>query len=100
MPHGSGKPSMNKVGLVEAVQKQLGRGISKAAADRAVMAVLQGIKAGLRKDKRVQLVGFGTFKVVERQARQGVSPKTLQQIEIPKSISVRFIPGRDFRTRV
>jgi DNA-binding protein HU-beta len=91
---------MNKVGLVAAVQKQLGRGISKAAAARAVMAVLQGIKAGVRKDRRVQLVGFGTFKVVERKARKGVSPQTLQQIRIPKSKSVKFIPGRDLRGKV
>ncbi|HEY0789513.1 MAG TPA: HU family DNA-binding protein [Chthoniobacterales bacterium] len=91
---------MNKVGLVAVVQKQLGRGISKAAAERAVMAVLEGIKTGVKKDKHVQLVGFGTFKVVERKARRGVSPQTLQQITIPKLKSVKFIPGGDFRGKV
>ena len=91
---------MNKIELVEAVRKQLGKRTSKAAAERAVMAVIQGIKAGIKKDKHVQLVGFGTFKVVERKARTGVSPQTLQQIRIPKSKSVKFIPGGDFRGKV
>ena len=48
----------------------------------------------------VQLVGFGTFKVVERKARKGVNPKTLQQIRIPKSKTVKFAPGKDFKSKV
>ena len=73
---------MNKVALVESVQKQLGSQTSKADAERAVTAVIHAIKTGVKKDKMVQLVGFGTFKVVERKARKGVNPKTLQQIRI------------------
>ena len=59
---------MNKVELVEAVQKQLGSETSKAEAERAVTAVINAVKVGVKKDKMVQLVGFGTFKVVERKA--------------------------------
>jgi DNA-binding protein HU-beta len=91
---------MNKVELVEAVKKQLGSETSKADAEKAVTAVIHSIKAGVRKDKMVQLVGFGTFKVVERKARKGVNPKTLQQIRIPKSKTVKFVPGKDFKTKV
>ncbi|HZC34178.1 MAG TPA: HU family DNA-binding protein [Chthoniobacterales bacterium] len=91
---------MNKVELVESVKKQLGTEMSKAEAERAVTAVIQAIKSGVKKDKVVQLVGFGTFKVVERKARKGVNPKTLQQIKIPKSKTVKFIPGKDFKSRV
>ncbi|MGA8654827.1 MAG: HU family DNA-binding protein [Chthoniobacterales bacterium] len=91
---------MNKVALVEAVQKQLGSQTSKAEAERAVTAVIHAIKTGVRKDKMVQLVGFGTFKVVERKARKGVNPKTLQQIRIPKSKTVKFVAGKDFKARV
>ena len=69
---------MNKVELVEAVQKQLGGETSKAEAERAVTAVISAVKVGVKKDKMVQLVGFGTFKVVERKARKGVNPKTQQ----------------------
>ena len=91
---------MNKVELVEAVKKQLGSETSKADAEKAVTAVIHSIKAGVKKDKMVQLVGFGTFKVVERKARKGVNPKTLQQIRIPKSKTVKFVPGKDFKTKV
>ncbi len=66
---------MNKAELVEAVAKTLGAA-SRAEAERAVTAVVDGIKSGIRKDKTVQLVGFGTFKVSERAARMGVNPKT------------------------
>lgn len=91
---------MNKVELVEAVKKQLGSETSKADAEKAVTAVIHSIKAGVKKDKMVQLVGFGTFKVVERKARKGVNPKTLQQIRIPKSKTVKFVPGKDFKAKV
>ncbi len=91
---------MNKVELVEAVLKQLGSETSKAEAERAVTAVINAVKVGVKKDKIVQLVGFGTFKVVERKARKGVNPKTLQQIRIPKSKTVKFVPGKDFKSKV
>jgi DNA-binding protein HU-beta len=91
---------MNKVELVESVQKQLGGETSKAEAERAVTAVINAVKVGVKKDKMVQLVGFGTFKVVERKARKGVNPKTLQQIRIPKSKTVKFVPGKDFKSKV
>jgi len=82
---------MNKVELVEAVQKQLGGETSKAEAERAVTAVINAVKVGVKKD---------TFKVVERKARKGVNPKTLQQIRIPKSKTVKFVPGKDFKSKV
>jgi DNA-binding protein HU-beta len=91
---------MNKVELVEAVQKLLGGETSKAESERAVTAVISAVKVGVKKDKMVQLVGFGTFKVVERKARKGVNPKTLQQIRIPKSKTVKFVPGKDFKSKV
>jgi len=83
---------LNRVELVEAVQKQLGKDTSKAEAERAVTAVINTIKAGVKKAKMVQLVGFGTFKVVERKASKGFNPKTRQQIRIPKSKTVKFSP--------
>jgi DNA-binding protein HU-beta len=91
---------MNKVELVEAVQKQLGGETSKAESERAVTAIINAIKVGVKKDKIVQLVGFGTFKVVDRKARRGVNPKTKQPIRIPKSKTVKFVPGKDFKSKV
>jgi DNA-binding protein HU-beta len=88
---------MNKEELVHAVQKQLGSQTSRVAAERAVAAVVHAIKAGIKKDKLVQLVGFGTFRIVERKARKGIHPKTLQPIRILKSKTIKFVPGKDFR---
>lgn len=85
---------MNKVALVEAVQKNLGKETSKADAERAVNAVIDGIKAGIKKSKTVQLIGFGTFKVTSRKARKGINPKTGESIKIKASKSVKFGAGK------
>lgn len=85
---------MNKVELVEAVQKSLGKETSKAEAERAVNAVIDAIKAGVKKTKTVQLIGFGTFKVAARKARTGVNPKTGAKIKIKASKTVKFVAGK------
>ena len=65
-----------------------------------IRLIINAVKVGVKKDKVVQLVGFGTFKVVERKARKGINQKTLQQIRIPKSKTVKFVPGKDFKSKV
>jgi nucleoid DNA-binding protein len=90
---------MNKADLVEAVSKSLGTS-SRAEAERVVTAVVDGIKTGIRKDKSVQLVGFGTFRVAERAARMGVNPKTGQKIKIKKSKTVKFAAGKELKARL
>jgi nucleoid DNA-binding protein len=90
---------LNKVQLVKAVQKQLGSQTTKAEAERAVTAVINAVKVGVKRDKIVQLVGFGTFKVVERKARKGINPRTLEQIRILKSKTVKFVPSKDFKSK-
>ena len=85
---------MNKVELVEAVQKTLGKETSKAEAERSVNAVIDAIKAGVKKTKTVQLIGFGTFKVATRKARIGVNPKTGAKIKIKASKTVKFVAGK------
>jgi DNA-binding protein HU-beta len=88
---------MHKAELVDAVQKQLGSATSKAAAERAVEAILTGIKKGLRRDKEVQLVGFGTFTQTVRPARSGFNPHTRQPMKIPAVRTVRFRAGTALR---
>lgn len=83
---------MNKAQLAEAVRKTLGS--SKADAERSVNAVLESIKKGLRKDKSVQLVGFGSFTIKKRKARMGRNPQTGQKIKIKASKTVGFKPGK------
>lgn len=91
---------MNKAELVNVVQKNLGGETSKAAAERAVDAVIDAIKIGLKKDQTVQLIGFGSFKVATRKARTGINPKTKEKIKIKASKSVRFSAGKDLKAKV
>ncbi len=91
---------MNKAELVEKIQKELGDDTSKAAAERALGAVLGSIKFGVKKSKMVQLIGFGTFKVVTRKARKGINPKTKEPIKIKASKTVKFTPGADFKANI
>ena len=86
---------MNKVELITAVQKNLDS--SKADAERAVNAVIDGIKLGIKKTKTVQLIGFGTFKIGNRKARLGVNPKTGAKIKIKASKTVKFSAGKAFK---
>jgi nucleoid DNA-binding protein len=89
---------MNKAELVEAVQKSLVS--SKADAERAAAAVIDAIKSGLKKGKPVQLIGFGTFKVVSRKARLGINPKTGEKIKIKASKTVKFSVGKDLKSNL
>jgi len=91
---------MNKSELVNHVQQSLGEDATKAMAERAVEAVLDSIKAGVKKDTSVQLVGFGTFAIAERAARVGVNPKTKEKIQIAASKSVKFKPGAALKEAV
>ncbi len=81
---------MNKAELTEAVLKNLGKETTKKAAGDALDAVISAIAAGIKKDKVVQIIGFGTFKVSQRAARKGRNPKTGETIKIKASKSVRF----------
>ncbi|NQU09554.1 HU family DNA-binding protein [bacterium] len=84
---------MNKAQLVDVVRRELGRDTSKAAAERALDAVLAAIQHGVRSGGPVQLVGFGTFRLAKRAARMGRNPKTGEEIPIRASKTVRFSAG-------
>jgi DNA-binding protein HU-beta len=83
----------NKADLVAKVQ-ELAQLESKASAERSVTAVLEALVEGLKKDKTVALVGFGTFEVKERKARTGVNPATGEKIKIAASKTVGFKAGK------
>jgi nucleoid DNA-binding protein len=89
---------MNKAELVAAVQKTLGDDTSKAAAERAVDAVIDAIKKGIKEDSEVTLIGFGTFKKSTRGARTGINPQTKAKMDIPASSSVKFKPGAGLKS--
>jgi len=89
---------MNKGELVEAVAKS--EKCSKAAAESAVNAVLDAVKKGVKKDRKVQLAGFGTFSVRTRKARMGRNPRTGEKIRIKASKTVGFKAGKALRDAV
>ena len=88
---------MNKAELIEAVQSELGKDTTKRLAEDAVAAVLDSIAKGVRKDKKVQLIGFGTFEVKKRAARMGRNPKTGEAMKIAASKSVGFKPSASLK---
>ncbi len=91
---------MNKANLIDEVRKQLGTDCSKAHAERAVNALLASIQKGLKKDKEVQIVGFGTFAVKNRKARVGRNPQTNEPIQIKASRTVGFRAGTTLKDSV
>jgi len=85
--------AMNKAELVEAIQKSLGADATKRSAEEALDAVLSSISKGVKKDQKVQIIGFGTFEVKKRAARMGRNPKTGEALKIAASKSVGFKPS-------
>ena len=84
---------MNKTDLVNeiAAKAKLNKVDAKAALD----AVLESIAQSLSNDDKVQLIGFGTFQVVEKEARTGINPRTKEKIEIPARKVVKFKPATE-----
>jgi DNA-binding protein HU-beta len=85
--------AMNKAELIDSIQAALGKDATKRAADEALEAVLSSIAEGVKKDQKVQIIGFGTFEVKKRAARQGRNPKTGETMPIPASKSIGFKPS-------
>jgi DNA-binding protein HU-beta len=83
---------MNKSDLIEHIAKQAD--ISKAAATRALDAIVGGVKATLKKSGSVTIVGFGTFAVTKRAARTGRNPRTGAAIKIKAAKVPKFKPGK------
>ncbi len=71
---------MNKTELIDKIAA--GAGISKADAKKALDATTNALKEALVAGDKIQLVGFGTFSVSERPAREGINPATKEKIQI------------------
>ncbi|MBI5219259.1 MAG: HU family DNA-binding protein [Bacteroidia bacterium] len=86
---------MNKAELIDSIAKkaELTKAQSKKALDAFIDSTHDALKS--KKDGRVALVGFGTFRVAKRAARTGRNPKTKAAIKIPAKHVVRFKVGSD-----
>lgn len=89
---------MNKSTLVEFVAANAG--IKKKEAEAAVSAVFAAIENELATGGKVQIAGFGSFKVKERASRVGRNPKTKAAITIPASKVPSFAAGKDLKEAV
>lgn len=89
---------MNKAELVEEVVNETG--LTRRTAREAVNTVTSVITDALARGEKVTLVGFGTFKVMERKARTGRNPQTGQTIQIPAKKAPKFRPGKGLREKV
>ncbi len=89
---------MKKVELVEAVANQTG--LTKADVTRTMEALITEIKGALAKGDKVPLVGFGTFAVSKRAAREGRNPRTGETVHIAARNAVSFKPGTALKEAV
>ena len=89
---------MNKAELIEVAAKEAA--ISKAAANKALDAMIGAVVKAVSKGDSVTLVGFGTFKSAKRAARTGKNPKTGATIKIPATTVPKFTAGAAFKTAV
>lgn len=86
---------MNKQEMIEAMAKC--QKDTKASAERWLNCALNTISNGVKRDKSVQLIGFGTFKVKSRAARMGRNPQTGASLKIKASKTVGFKPSADLK---
>ena len=89
---------MNKTELVAAVAEQAG--LSKKDAEAAVKAFTDVVAEALKAGDKIQLVGFGTFEVSERAAREGRNPRTGETMTIEASKTPKFKAGKALKDAV
>lgn len=86
---------MNKKDLIEKVAGAAN--VSKKDATNVVNALLEEIKTALQSGEQITIVGFGSFKVVDRPEREARNPRTGEKIEVPASKVPKFVPGKGLK---
>ena len=89
---------MNKTELTAAVAESAG--LTKKDAERVINAAIDAITASLVKGEKVQISGFGTFEIKDREARIGRNPHTKEAIEIPATRVPTFKPSKALKDTV
>ena len=89
---------MNKTELVAAMADKAG--ISKKVAEEALAAFTEAVTEELKKGGKVQLVGFGTFEISERKARDGRNPQNGKPMKIAASKAPKFKAGKALKDAV
>ena len=89
---------MNRVELVAAMADKAG--LAKKDAEKALKAFTDVVAEELKKGEKIQLVGFGTFEVSERAAREGRNPKTGETMTIAASKAPKFKAGKALKDAI
>lgn len=89
---------MNKSELVASIAEQ--SGLKKTEAEKAVKAFIDTVTEEMKKGEKVQLVGFGTFEVATRPAREGRNPKTGETMKIKASKAPKFKAGKALKDAI
>ena len=89
---------MNKTELVAAIAEQAE--LSKKDSEKALKAFIDVVTDELKKGEKIQLVGFGTFEVIERAAREGRNPLTGEKMKIKASKAPKFKAGKALKDAV
>jgi DNA-binding protein HU-beta len=89
---------MNKSELVDAIASE--SGLTKADSERALKGFMGAVQNALKKGDRVSLVGFGSFSVSKRAAREGRNPQTGKTIKIAAKNVVKFKAGSELADKV
>ena len=89
---------MNKKELIAAVAEA--SEVSKKDAEKVIQAFTEVVADELKKGEKIQLVGFGTFEVAEREEREGRNPKTGEKMMIAASRSPKFKAGKALKDMV
>jgi DNA-binding protein HU-beta len=89
---------MNKTEFVAAIADKTE--LSKKDAEKAVKAFVDVVAEELKKGEKIQLVGFGTFEVAERSAREGINPRTGEKLSIAASKAPKFKAGKALKDAI
>lgn len=86
---------MNKSELISAIAEKSGQ--TKVDSQKFLNAFMDVVAETMKKGDKISLIGFGTFSVAERKARNGINPKTKKPIKIKASKSVKFKAGAELK---
>lgn len=89
---------MNKAELIDKIAA--GAGLTKADSKKALDATIAAIKESLIAGDKISLIGFGTFSVAERPAREGINPATKEKIQIAAKKVAKFKAGAELAAAI
>jgi len=89
---------MNKKELIEVIRQD--SQLTVRETERFINSFMEQVTQQLEEGGEVRLVGFGTFKTVEKAARKGINPQTKKEIKIPAKKMPKFTPGKKLKERV